>query len=112
MQLWTEWWSWIEPIRECCSRTQSFLWLAVTMAGISTRTDLAGVSSIVRALGLVATCYDRLLDFIHSSATDVDRLSRQWTKSVFDRLPGIVHRHGVQNDEIMLARGRNPLVHE
>jgi hypothetical protein len=61
------------------------------MAGISTRTDLAGVSSIVRALGLVATCYDRLLDFIHSSATDVDRLSRQWTKSVFDRLPGIVY---------------------
>jgi hypothetical protein len=91
MQIWSEWWSWIEPIRECCSRTQSFLWLAVAMAGISTRTDLMGVSSIVRALGLVATCYDRLLDFVHSTATDADRLSRRWTQIVFERLPGIVH---------------------
>lgn len=42
MQICSAWWSWIEPIRECCSQTQSFLWLAVTMAGISTQTDLAG----------------------------------------------------------------------
>jgi hypothetical protein len=90
MQIWSEWWSWIEPIRECCSRTQSFLWLTVAMAGISTRTDLMGVSSIVRSLGLVASCYDRLLDFVHSPATDADRLSRRWTQIVFDRLPGIV----------------------
>ncbi len=54
MTLWTEWWSWIEPLRACCSRTQSFLWLAAAMAGISTRNDLLGVSSIVRALGFAA----------------------------------------------------------
>lgn len=107
MALWAEWWSWIEPIRVCCSRTQSFLWLAVTMAGISTRKDLAGVSSIVRALGLVANCYDRLLDFIHSSATDVDRLSRQWAKSVLTRLPGVVYEGGMPillGDGIKIAK--------
>ena len=91
MELWTQWWSWIEPVRECCSRTRSFLWLMVAMAGISTRTDLMGVSSIVRALGLVTSCYDRLLDFFHSPATDVDALSRKWAQVVLGRLPGVVY---------------------
>jgi hypothetical protein len=89
MELWGEWWSWIEPMMGCCARTRSFLWFAVTMAGISTRTDLLGVSSIVRAMGLVATCYDRILDFVHSSATDADRLSYAWAQIVFKRLPCI-----------------------
>ncbi len=95
MTLWTEWWSWIEPLRACCSRTQNFLWLAAAMAGISTRNDLLGVSSIVRALGLAARYYDRLLDFFHSPATDADRLSRKWTEIVFARLPGIERVNGM-----------------
>lgn len=95
MGLWTEWWSWIEPIRACCSRTQNFLWLAAAMAGISTRNDLLGVSSIVRALGLAACHYDRLLDFFHSQGSDADRLSRKWAEIVFARLPGIERVNGM-----------------
>jgi len=95
MQLWTEWWSWIEPIRECCSRTQSFLWLAAVIAGTSTRSDLLGVSSIVRALGLASRYYDNLLDFFHSSAVDPDRLSRKWVEIIFKRLPGIERVNGM-----------------
>jgi hypothetical protein len=97
-----EWWSWIEPVRECCSRTQSFLWLATAMAGISTRNDLLGVTSIVRALGLTACYYDRLLDFFHSPATDPDRLSRKWTEVVFKRLPGIEY---VRDMPVLLGDG-------
>ena len=95
MQLWTEWWSWVEPLRGACSRTQSFLWLAAVMAGTSTRNDLLGVTSIVRALGLAAQYYGNILDFFHSPAADPDRLSRKWVEIVFKRLPGIERVNGM-----------------
>jgi hypothetical protein len=47
--------------------------------------DLLGVSSTVRALGLAARCYDRLLDFFHSPAIDPDTLSRLWTRLALQR---------------------------
>ena len=94
MQLWSEWWSWVEPLRECCSRSQSFLWLAVVLAGTSTRNDMLGVTSIVRSLGLVARYYGNLLDFFHSPAVDPDRLTRKWVEIVFKRLPGIERVNG------------------
>ena len=41
-----------------------------------TRGDLRGVTSLVRSLGLKQVCYDRLLDFFHSSGVRLDRLTR------------------------------------
>ena len=87
MRLWLVWWSVIEPLREVCARQASFLWLAVTTAGICARGDLLGVSSIVRTLGLAGRYYDRLLDFFHSPAVDPDRLSRQWTQQAMGLFP-------------------------
>ena len=72
MRIWTQWWSWVEPLRATCPKLRSFLWLLAVIAGISIRNDLLGVTSIVRALGLGAQCYDRLLDFFHSKAIDPD----------------------------------------
>ena len=94
----------VEPSRESCSRTQSFLWLAAVMAGTSTRNDLQGVSSIVRALGLAAQYYDNILDFFHSPAADPDRLSRKWVEIVFKRLPGIERVNGMA---VLLGDGIN-----
>jgi hypothetical protein len=94
MRLWAEWWSWVEPLRYACSRLQSFLWLAAALAGISSRADLLGVSSIVRALGLGERFYDRLLDFFHSQAVDPDALSRCWVKTLFRRMPGLYRVNG------------------
>ena len=87
MRLWLVWWSVIEPLREVCARRASFLWLALTTAGICARGDLLGVSSIVRTLGLAGRCYDRLLDFFHSPAVDPDRLSRKWTQQAMGLFP-------------------------
>ena len=87
MRLWLVWWSVIEPLREVCARQASFLWLAMTTAGICARGDLLGVSSIVRTLGLAGRCYDRLLDFFHSPAVDPDRLSRKWTQQAMGLFP-------------------------
>jgi len=55
------------------------------------KSPFKGVTSIVRALGLGAQCYDRLLDFFHSKAVDPDALCQCWVRTVFARMPGI-HR--------------------
>jgi len=102
MRIWTEWGSWVEPLRAACSRSRSFLWLLAALAGISIRSDLGGVASIVRALGSGGHCYDRLLDFFHSKAVDPDALCRCWVKTVFARMPGI---HRVNGGPVLLGDG-------
>ena len=82
MTLWIHWWNVVKELSPACSRTQSFLWLSACLAGFCIRSDLLGVSSIIRALGLRAEGYDRLLDFFHSKAIDVDRLAQVWAKTV------------------------------
>jgi hypothetical protein len=63
--------------------------MAVVLAGMTTRQDLLGVTSIVRALGLRPACYDRLLDFFHSPALNLDKLTRAWRTLVFRVHPGL-----------------------
>jgi hypothetical protein len=91
MRIWTEWWSWVAPLRPTCSRLRSIHWLLAALAGISIRNDLFGATSIVRALGWGGQCYDRLLNFFHSKAVDPDALCRCGVTTVFARMPGI-HR--------------------
>src|SRR5664279_3311862 len=77
-------------LRPACARSRTFLWMSLCLAGFSTRKDLLGVTSIVRALGLEPACYDRLLDFFHSPALDLDKLTRAWCALVFRLGPGIL----------------------
>jgi hypothetical protein len=81
--LWYHWWNLVCELRSACARTRTFLWMSLCLAGMSTRKDLLGVTSIVRALGLAPACYDRLLDFFHSPALDLDKLTRAWCALVF-----------------------------
>ena len=53
----------------------------------------AGRVQHVRALGLVPTCYDRILDFFHSPALCLDTLTRLWRGLVFKQ-PDIVRMGG------------------
>src|SRR5260370_21324075 len=102
MRIWTEWWSWVAPLRPVCSRLRSFLWLLTALAGISIRSDLLGGTSVIRALGLGAQCYDRLLDFFHSKAVDPDALCRCWVRTLLARMPGI---HRVNGRPVLLGDG-------
>jgi len=88
--LWNDWWLLVCDLRSACARTRSFLWMCVCLAGFSTRKDLQGVTSIVRALGLQSACYDRLLDLFHSPAVDLHRLTRAWCALVFRAHPSIL----------------------
>ena len=62
MILWSHWLSVVLQLRSSCSRTRTFLWFITSMAGMTVRIDILGVTSIVRARGLEGFCYDRILD--------------------------------------------------
>lgn len=91
--LWYEWWLLASQLRGACSRTKTFLWMIVCLAGMTIRVDLLGVTSIVRALGLLPYCYDRILDFFHSSALNLDALTTLWSRLALSQ-PGIVRFNG------------------
>jgi DDE superfamily endonuclease len=87
MSLWMLWWNAIWMLRPAFSRLQTFLWFATAVAGLTVRTDMLGVTSIVRALNLKSRCYNPLDDFFHSSAVKLDQLTALWTKVVLRRFP-------------------------
>lgn len=43
--------------------------------------------SCIRALGLNDYCYDRLLDFLHSPALDIEELTQIWVRAVLRIFP-------------------------
>lgn len=53
-------------LRPAFMRQDSFVWFVVAFAGVVTRHDVYGVSSIIRALSLVPAYYPALLHFFAS----------------------------------------------
>jgi hypothetical protein len=94
MKLWSHWLDAVLSLRPACSRTRTFLWFSVCLAGMTVRIDLLGATSIVRALGLKQFCYDRILDFFHGTGLRLDRLARIWTKTVLGIFPGVQRVNG------------------
>src|SRR5229473_611534 len=80
--LWLAWLRALQPLRPACSRTTTFLWLVAVLAAFCLRPDLAGVTSLVRSLGLTDPSYYCLLHFFHSSALPVEALTAAWLKTV------------------------------
>ena len=103
MELWIEWWNLVSQLRPAFSRSRTFIWFAVALAAMSVRSDLLGVTSFVRALGLKACCYDRLLDCFHSRALILDALTRRWTELVLLTLTPFLYT--VQGRLVLVADG-------
>ena len=95
MDIWMQWYKWAKELRKSCTRNRTFYWLTVALIGFSIRDDMLGVSSFIRCIGLHECCYDRILDFFHSSALNVQKLRMIWTAVVFTLHPGIVHYNGM-----------------
>jgi len=72
----------LQPLRPACARGTTFLWLALALAALCLRPDLAGVTSLVRALGLSDPSYYCLLHFFHSPALDLETLTRLWQQTL------------------------------
>src|SRR6266540_894679 len=80
--LWLAWLRALQPLRPACARTTTFLWLLIVLAALCLRLDLAGVTSLVRSLGLSDASYYCLLHFFHSPALNLERLTQLWRQSL------------------------------
>jgi len=89
MELWFYWSQAIFPLRSAFSRTITFQWFFLFLIGLTIRTDLAGVTSIIRVLGLSEKAYDRLLAMIHSSSINLELLTKLWIQSLLKLIPQI-----------------------
>lgn len=87
MPLWMHWWNAIWLLRPAFSRLRTFLWFATAVAGFTVRTELLGVTSIVRALKLDARFYNTLVDHFHSPAVKLDQLAALWAQVVLRLFP-------------------------
>lgn len=94
MALWLQWWDAMSLLRPAFSRRRSFLWFVTAVAGLTVRTELLGVSSIVRAFSLKPQFYDRLLDHFHSSAAKLDVLAALWVHVVLKLFPAVLRVNG------------------
>jgi len=89
-------------LKPAFSRGRTFLWFSVSVASFCCRVDLMGVTSIVRTLGLKASCYPRLLDNFHSTGISLDRLTELWVQTVIKFCPGILR---INNRPVLVADG-------
>ena len=87
----------------------SCLWFAAVLAAFCVRGDLRGVMSFLRALGLRQQFYDRRVDFFHSPAVVMPKLTSLWTDLVLLR---VLKHHllTVNGFQAAMARlGKTPL---
>ena len=83
----------LRALRPAFTRQAAFVWFVIAFVGVVLRTDVYGVSSFVRALGLAPVCYTALLHFFHSTAWSAESLYRRWqlwlmTQPVIERMAG------------------------
>ncbi|HZL95417.1 MAG TPA: transposase [Vicinamibacterales bacterium] len=78
MRLWLEWFRCVLDLRPACARGRTFLWMGLALLGLSVRAELAGVTSFVRAAGLIPDAYPKLLHLFHSPGVDLERLTAVW----------------------------------
>jgi len=80
MDLWLEWFRCLYQLRSACSRKATFVWMCLVLVGLSVRSDLAGVTSFVRAGWLMPQAYRRLLHLFHSNALVLSTLTEVWIR--------------------------------
>jgi hypothetical protein len=94
VSLWGAWWEALALLRPAFSRSSTFLWFATVVAGITVRTEMLGVTSIVRALNLRPALYHRLLAHFHSTGVKLDALTALWTQVVLRLFPTALRVNG------------------
>lgn len=85
--LWKLWFDAVAHLRPACSRTRTYCWMVLCLIGLSIRAELAGVTSLVRVLGLDPVLYKCLLHLFHSAAIKLDLLSELWARWCHDIFP-------------------------
>lgn len=73
----------LAEFRPAFRRNATFVWFLVIIWAMMLRLDVAGVTSIVRCMGLDPKHYVSLLHFFHSSAFSVVDICTSWKRIVF-----------------------------
>src|SRR3990170_4054506 len=89
MELWMTWNACVQALRPACARRATFEWMRIVLMGLCARADLAGVTSIVRALALRPDRYLRLLHVLHSDALRLGPLPALWVRFCRARFPPV-----------------------
>lgn len=103
INLWKIWFDLVKELRPACSRGITFLWMVLNIVAMTTRTDLAGVTSFVRCQWLQGKFYKNLLRNFHSSGIDLDRLTIIWVRLCFKIFSKFIYR--VQDKAVLIADG-------
>ena len=90
MGSWNLWIEIVNHLRPAFTREKTYLWFILAVAGFCCRTDLVGLTSVVRALGLKGSCYMSLRRMCHSEAINLDKLASIWAKLIIKYHPSIV----------------------
>lgn len=77
----------VSQFRSVFSREAAFAWFVIVIWALMLRMEAAGVTSIVRCLGLAASDYYNLLHFFHGSAFCVHALCHKWIEIVKHTAP-------------------------
>jgi len=106
MKLWVMWFIAVWQLRYGFSYSTTFMWFVVALMGITMRTDLYGVTSIIRTLGIDEKYYDNLLDFFHSKAVKLEKLTVLWKCLVFKLFKPVMidGRPVLAGDEIKVGK--------
>jgi len=91
MRLWKSWFKCVLQLRGACSRSRSFSWMVLVLAGFCIRDDNFGVTSFVRSLKLRGVAYKRLLYTFHNPAICIDKLTELWIKLILKIFKPITH---------------------
>jgi len=102
-KLWIIWFDIIKELKPACSRKVTFLWMVVNIVAMTTRADLAGVTSFIRCQWLQAKYYKSLLNNFHTPGINLDKLTECWIKVCFKIFSRFIYR--VNNKVVLIADG-------
>lgn len=80
--LWIPWIKIVWELRPAFSHERTFFWAITALIGISTRHDMAGVTSFIRSTGVKPRYYQCFLDFFPSTAINLQQLTEIWVSIV------------------------------
>lgn len=79
MPLWKRLLPLLERLRPAFRCHTTFLWFVLALISLLTRSDLVGVTSFVRCLGLKENAYNAFRRLFHSKGVSLEKLRRLWT---------------------------------
>lgn len=99
--LWYEWFLIVSQLRSACAHYSTFIWLTLSLVGMSIRTEQLGVTSFIRASFVKSTHYGSFLNFFNGKGLKLEKLVTIWIAIVMK----IFHIAHIGDYPVLLADG-------